>query len=232
MSSSDPKKVLNKVLSKAALYLLISLGIYLILMFLAVIIHVLFGIEYYQVEYEYLKRIDREYEWRCISWWFVKTCGWVEISATPVYGIGVANIDIPTYILVGAIDLILNVFVSILVGLAAIFVWAINAFIIGVDENGVDLLPISLFKLIAIIPIIGDWFGSIVGISESLILDLKSTLDIFITTMHGILTSMISGLSGLSNDIVTGFLGRKRTAVIPDAYLIYIIKNYLNWSVW
>ncbi len=213
MSSSDPKKVLNKVLSKAALYILIASGIYLITMVLAVIIHVLFGIAYYHVEYEYLVGFTR--------------------YGFKIYEIGVANVDIPTYIIVGAIDLILNFFVSILIGLAAILVWIINAFIIGADENGRELFPVSLFKAIALIPVIGDWFKDVVGISESLIFDFRSALDLLVGVMQSALTPLFTGLSGYTNDIVSGFLGRERTAVIPDtSYMLFLIKNYLNWSFW
>lgn len=213
MSSSGSQKVVSQTLTKVAAYILVSVGVYLVVMVLAVIIHLLLGIDYYELTYSYFSHF--EYSW---------TYPYV----VAVYKTGIYEIDIATYIVVGALDLITTVLFTLFLAAGMILVWVINSFIFGVDEYGNVLNPISLFQILALVPLIGDFFGGLTGLSESLITDWNNVLTIFRTMMQNIMSGIFVGISGIWNNLVENFLGRPRTPVSEDS----IIFKLINGGYW
>jgi hypothetical protein len=121
------------------------------------------------------------------------------------------DIDVATYIIVGAVDIILQVFHTLILVIGMILVWLINAFIFGEDSQGNLLNPLSLFQVLKLIPLIQDIVAGVHGIDESIILSLDEFLTAIDDLFYGIANGFFTGIARGWYNIAEGILGKGRT---------------------
>ncbi len=180
-------KGFGKALKFVAKYFGIALLIFIFIEILAVILHIFLGIPYVEITIR-------------VPWFTI-------FGFTVVHDV-TYQVDYATVIFVGMIDLILQVFhtLALLIGMAVI--WIFNMFVIGRDGAGEPLFPLSIINILSAIPLIGDFFVSVKGISDSVIVNLNSLLTTIDDLFYGISASVISTYSDFLVEVVRNILGR------------------------
>jgi hypothetical protein len=175
-------------------------------MFLASTLQIMAGVDFVVIEYTKFSHIvckDGESIYWCAYQYFLGNREAVWIVTT-------YEVDVATYIIVGAIDLILQVLHTLILVLGMIIVWLANAFIFGEDGEGTMLNPISLLHILQIVPFIGNLFVGVHGIDENII----RSLDLFLTAIdnlfYSIANGFFSGISMVFENIARGVLGRRK----------------------
>lgn len=192
----------------------IAILLWLFVMILTSTLQIITGIEFVTIEFRYFSHIAGGWIDVCTTyfegtWAEFEFCyPWYDIKEF-VYLTEELDVDVATFIVVGAIDLILSILHTLALVIGMITVWLINAFIIGEDSQGRLLNPISLVQLIKVIPIIKEVVAGVHGIDESLI----TNLDLFLTAIdnlfYSIANGFFTGVAGIWHNIAEGILGKR-----------------------
>jgi hypothetical protein len=184
----------------------IGFALYLFVMVLASTLQIIIGMDYVTIEFRkfsHIQCIGDEPMWKCAYYYFIGKREAIWIVTT-------YEVDVATWIIVGAIDLILTVLHTILILIGMIIVWLANAFIFGEDSQGKLLNPISLVQLLRLIPFLGDVFRGVHGIDESIIGSLDALLTAFDNLFYEIANGFFSGISGIYENIAREVLGKRK----------------------
>ena len=172
----------------------IGILLWIFVMILTSTLQLIAGIEFVTIEYTYFSHIAGAWVESCNTflagtWFEFEICVDLPTDVELVFLTEYLDVDVATFIIVGAIDLILSVLHTLALVTGMIIVWLINAFIFGEDSHGNVLNPISLVQLLKLIPVIGDIFVGVHGIDESII----RSLDNFLTAIDNLFYSIANG---------------------------------------
>lgn len=192
----------------------IGLLLWLFVMVLTSTFQLITGVDFVTIEYTYFSHILTDWVTTCTTylegtWFEFELCLPSGFEIDLVYKTTTLDVDVATFIVVGAVDLILTVLHTLLLVSGMIIVWVINAFVIGEDSSGMVLNPISLVQLLKLIPVIGDIFIGVHGIDESIITNLDLMLTAFDDLIYSIMNGFFTGIAGIWHNIAEGILGKR-----------------------
>lgn len=186
--------------------------LYLFVMFLASTLQIMGGFDYVTIEFRKFSHVvclEGESDFWCKLAYGAGLLG-IGAGREEVWIVTTYEVDVATFIVVGAIDLILQVLHTLILVIGMIIVWVANAFIFGEDSHGNLLNPISLLQILKIVPFIGNLFVGVHGIDESVI----ASLDLFLTAIdnlfYEIANGFFGGISGIYENIARGILDRRK----------------------
>jgi len=192
----------------------IAILLWLFVMILASTLQILVGIDFVTIEYV---KVTRWTVWNyCCQTVFEGTfleytiCGNYCPEFHETSTIATLDVDVATFIIVGAIDLILQVLHTLALVIGMVIVWLINFFIFGEDSSGYQLNPIALFQILKVIPFIKEVVAGVHGIDESII----TSLDVFLTAIddlfYEIANGFFTGIAGVYENIAREVLGKRK----------------------
>ena len=168
----------------------IGILIWLFVMILASTLQIIAVIDFITIDFVYLSRTTPD--------------------GRKVHAIKSLDVDVATFIIVGAIDLVLKVLHTLALVIGMIIVWLVNAFIFGEDSSGNVLNPLSLFQVLKLIPFIQDIVAGVHGIDESIIVSLDSFLIAIDNLFYSIANGFFTGIASIYHNIAEGILGKRR----------------------